>query len=163
MHGKGSDDALSQRLSKAAGGIPATNTTSAAVQALKALGIRRLFFYSPYPLPAHQRGVTFFGDNGFDVVDNDTFQCVKSLDIPALKPADIVTRLQRHRETLRRCDGVFASCTNFRALPVVEQLEQELKIPIVTANQATIWAGLRHLKVATSTVKNAGQLFQRTA
>ena len=36
MHGKGSDDELSKKLSKAAGGIPATNTTSASVQALKA-------------------------------------------------------------------------------------------------------------------------------
>lgn len=163
MHGKGSDDDLSKRLSKAAGGIPATNTTSASVQALKALGIRKLFFYSPYPLPAHQRGVKFFSDHGFEVVDNDTFQCVKSLEIPALQPADIVARLARHKETLKRCDAVFASCTNFRVLPVIEQIEQEFKIPVVSANQATIWAGLRHLKVPTNAIKGAGRLFQATA
>lgn len=160
MHGKGSDDDLSKRLSKAAGGIPATNTTSAAVAALKALNIKKLFFYSPYPLPAHRRGVQFFADHGFDVVDNDTFQCVNSLEIPALQPADIVTRLARHKETLKRCDGVFASCTNFRVLPVIETLEKEYGIPIVSANQATVWTGLRHLKVPTSTVKGAGRLFQ---
>ena len=163
MHGKGSDDALSARISAATGGLPSTNTTSTSVEALEALGIRRLFFFSPYPLPAHRLGVRFFGDSGFEVVDADTFECRKSLDIPALRPEDIVSRLRRHRDTLSRCDGVFISCTALRALPVVETLEQEFGIPIVSANQATIWAGLRRLGIETSCVVGAGELFRCAA
>ena len=163
MHGKGSDVDLSARISTAAGGLPSTNTTSASVEALEALGIQRLFFFSPYPLPAHRLGVRFFGDSGFEVVDSDTFECLKSLDIPAMRPEDIVSRLGRHRDTLGQCDGVFISCTNFRALPVVETLEQELGIPVISANQATIWAGLRHLGIEPSCVDGAGELFRRAA
>ena len=86
-----------------------------------------------------------------------------SLDIPAIRPQDIVTRLNRQRETLRRCDGLFISCTNLRALPVVERLEQEFGIPVVSANQATIWAGLRGLGTAPNSVRDAGELFRRAA
>lgn len=163
MHGKGSDEELSARISASAGGLPSTNTTSASVQALEALGVRSLFFFSPYPLPAHRLGVRFFRDCGFEIVGDDTFECRMSLDIPAIRPEDIVTRLAYQRETLRRCDGVFISCTNLRALPVVERLEQELGIPVVSANQATIWAGLRGLGIAPSSVREAGELFRRAA
>ena len=40
-------------------------------------------------------------------------------------------------------DGFFLSCTNWRAMEVVEELERELGKPVVTSNQATIWASLR--------------------
>ena len=45
----------------------------------------------------------------------------------------------------------------------IEQIEQEFKIPVVSANQATIWAGLRHLKIPATAVTGAGSLFRRTA
>ena len=45
----------------------------------------------------------------------------------------------------------------------IEPLEKELGVPIVFANQATIWASLRHLGVDTSEVHHAGQLFQTAA
>ena len=163
MHGKGSDEGLSARISAASGGLPSTNTTSASVEALEALGVRSLFFFSPYPVPAHRLGVRFFGDSGFDIAGDDTFECRMSLDIPAVRPDDIVTRLARQRGTIRHCDAVFISCTNFRALPVVERLEQEFGIPVVSANQATIWAGLRGLGIAPNSVQDAGELFRRAA
>ena len=63
--------------------------------------MRSLFFFSPYPLPAHRLGVRFFRDCGFEIVGDDTFECRMSLDIPAIRPEDIVTRLAYQRETLR--------------------------------------------------------------
>ena len=53
-------------------------------------------------------------------------------------------------------EGLFFSCTNFRAAEVIERLEQELGKPVVTANQASMWSALRRLGVE-STVPDAGQ------
>jgi len=40
-------------------------------------------------------------------------------------------------------DGIFISCTNFRALEGVEELEAELGKPVLTSNTTTMWHTLR--------------------
>ena len=37
-------------------------------------------------------------------------------------------------------DGIFCSCTAWRALEMVDRLEQKTGKPAVTSNQANIWA-----------------------
>jgi maleate isomerase len=37
------------------------------------------------------------------------------------------------------------SCTNLPTYDVIPQLEAELRIPVISANQVTMWAALRHL------------------
>ena len=44
-------------------------------------------------------------------------------------------------------DGLFVSCTDFRAVEIVEKLEHDLGKPVVTANQATMWDVLRKLNI----------------
>lgn len=43
-------------------------------------------------------------------------------------------------------DAVFVSCTALPTYDVVAPLEQALGKPIVTANQATMWAALRAVR-----------------
>jgi maleate cis-trans isomerase len=40
-------------------------------------------------------------------------------------------------------DAMLIACTDFGTLPVVSTLEAEFGIPIVTSNQAQLWATLR--------------------
>jgi len=44
-----------------------------------------------------------------------------------------------------RCEAVFVSCTNLPTYDIVAPLEAELGIPVLTANQVTMWAGLRRI------------------
>jgi maleate isomerase len=163
MHGVGTDHELSTNISVAAGGIPAINTTEAVVEGLKAFGANRIFMLTPYPEDYNVRGVRFFTDSGFEMAGYTTFNCQKSMDIPAVRPEQIVEKMREHGDIVRSSDAVFMSCTALRALPIIEPLEKELGVPIVFANQATIWASLRHLGVDTSEVHHAGQLFQTAA
>jgi len=41
---------------------------------------------------------------------------------------------------LPEADALLCPCTAWRALEVVDELEQRLGIPVVTANQTAIWA-----------------------
>ena len=59
-------------------------------------------------------------------------------------------------------DGVFISCTAWRALEVVEELEQRLGKPVVTSNQATIWLALKRLGITTP-IKGYGRLLETLA
>lgn len=42
-------------------------------------------------------------------------------------------------------DAPFISCTNLPTYDVIPQLEAELRIPVISANQVTMWAALRRL------------------
>ena len=42
-------------------------------------------------------------------------------------------------------DAIVVSCTNLATYDVIATLEDELGKPVVTANQATMWAALRAL------------------
>jgi maleate isomerase len=42
-------------------------------------------------------------------------------------------------------DVLFISCTNLPTYDVIPQLEAELRIPVISANQVTVWAALRRL------------------
>ena len=44
---------------------------------------------------------------------------------------------------------LLCSCTDWRSLELVERLEQRLGIPVVSANQATIWLVARELEIDT--------------
>jgi len=44
-------------------------------------------------------------------------------------------------------DGVFISCTNFRNIEIIENLERDLSKPVVTSIQATVWAALRKVGI----------------
>lgn len=54
-------------------------------------------------------------------------------------------------------DGMFLSRTNWRAMVLADQLDKEISRPVVTSNQATIWATFRSLRLNTQ-IKGYGSL-----
>jgi maleate isomerase len=57
-------------------------------------------------------------------------------------------------------DAVFISCTNYRTFEIIERLERDLDLPVVTSNQATLWNTLRRLSVEPPE-RAPGRLFDR--
>src|SRR5690606_20903732 len=49
------------------------------------------------------------------------------------------------RGRLGAADALFLSCTNLPTYDVLPQLEAELRTPVISANQVTMWAALRRL------------------
>ncbi|HEY5340616.1 MAG TPA: hypothetical protein VIK27_06290 [Candidatus Aquilonibacter sp.] len=58
-------------------------------------------------------------------------------------------------------DAMLIACTDFGTLPVVATLEADLGIPIVTSNQAQLWATLQAAGVQAA-VPGWGQLLDGT-
>ena len=69
------------------------------------------------------------------------------------QPAGAAYRLARD------ADAIFISCTNFRTIDVLQELEQDLGKPALSANQATVWDLLR-LSGINPVNKKYGTLFQ---
>ena len=128
------------------GGVPAVTTSAAIVDALRALGARRVSVATPYAdaLNAHEE--RFLRTNGFEVLR------VQGLGIGAGGPSEYVRIARTPIEAVRAhalaafdpgSDALLIACTDFPTLPLVAELEDALGAPVVTSNGATLWASLR--------------------
>lgn len=123
-------------------GAPAAVTTSGAlVDALRHLGVRRVALATPYDEAVTFRLESFLGEAGIEVGG------VGSLGLDGaiwrVRPEETVELVRAAATTA--CDAVFVSCTNLRTYDLVAPLERELGVPVLTANQVTMWAAARHL------------------
>jgi maleate cis-trans isomerase len=138
-----------------ASGRPAITTAQAIREAFTHFGIKKLVLISPYVKQTNEHEVQYLGEAGFTVL-HELGLGLESDAYGAVTPEQWI---QVVRENTRPdADGYFLSCTNTRMIEVIEDLERELGKPVVSSNQATLWAclqklGLRH------TDKKLGRLF----
>ena len=144
MHGIGWDRALIGRIERASG-IPATTTTTAVLDALRALGASSLAIATPYIEELNAIERAFFAESGFAVDRIAGLGCATDVEIGRLEPDDAVALVEQVDSP--RADAIFISCTNFHCLPVVDQIERRYGKPVVTSNLAGAWAALRRIGV----------------
>lgn len=63
-------------------------------------------------------------------------------------------------EHLLRAQGLFISCTNFRPIEVIDSLEKELRVPVVSSNTSTFWAMMREVGI-NKEIQGYGNLLSR--
>lgn len=129
----------------AAAHAPAVTATTATLQALQALGARDVAVTTPYLPWVHDMEVAYLRDRGLRVQDFMLQVGPPELlaGVTAAQLCDTVVNGVRALDRLP--DAVLVSCANARLFGVITGLEEQLGLPVVTSNQATIWAGLRLL------------------
>ena len=149
-----SDQVIAESI-RAHTGIPATTTSIALVEALKAVGARRVVIVSPYPVWLNERLAGLLKRNGLEVL------AARGLgdDRPAKYLPQKAAEMAREAN-VAEVDAIFVSCTNFRSLEVIESLEAELGKPVISSNTSAFWKMLRMVGIRTA-VPGAGQLFER--
>jgi len=55
-------------------------------------------------------------------------------------------------------DCIFISCTGLNVLDIIETIETDFGLPVVTSNQVTLWGALRHARVGVK-IPKLGKLF----
>ena len=155
LNGLGWDQEIIKEIEHASGGIPTVATARTVVDALNELGVKKVAACSPYPEEINERLRKFLTDAGFEVVSFDYVEGRKLGGIDRLDP-EVAYELGK-RVDRPEAEAVFISCTAFRAAPIIERLEQEIGKPVVTSNQATMWACLRELGVKEG-IPGAGKL-----
>ncbi|MGE5541896.1 MAG: aspartate/glutamate racemase family protein [Bacillota bacterium] len=145
LKGPGYDEKIEGIIRNEAG-VPAITTSTAVIEALKYKGMKRIVLASPYEDWLNQREAVFFKAHGIEIVD------MKGLGITDVHIADVPPeRVYKFVRSLVRADmdGVFISCTDFRTAEILEILESDVGKPVVSSNQATLWAMLRRLGIKT--------------
>lgn len=140
----------------AATGLPATGTAEAMLAALAALRARRVLLVTPYIAPVHEREVAFLAAHGIETAGGAMMGVNSNAEMARIAPESIAAAV---RASKTHADACFISCTAIRSAPLIEPLEAELGMPVITSNQVMAWHGLRRCGVMDS-VPGFGRLME---
>jgi maleate isomerase len=141
VHGRGWDLQVRERMAKVSNGIPVTTSSTASLEAMRVVGARRIVFTGPYVPEVTERGKRFFEANGF-AVENAVGLGISDDHALGSVPLDEVSQMVRAADH-PAADAVFISCTNFRTIGILAELERDLGKPVVSAIAASFWQCLR--------------------
>ena len=159
IKGVGWDKECIEQIERASG-IPGLTTSTAVLEALEALGAKKICVVTPYPEETNIIEKKFLEDNGFEVtniVGMDMSAWPRELGGFAAADEYFLYQNCKHVD-LNGADTFFLSCMGLTTMEMVDALERDLGIPVVTSHQATLWAALRHCNVG-SKLPNLGKLF----
>ena len=125
-------------------GVPAVTAAGALVEALDALDAHTIGFCSPYTEELNREAAAFLGACGRQLIQSAYVgEDLGNYGQSDLKPAAVYDLGRRACHD--RADAVVMSCTDMRAVEVIEDLEAATGKPYVTSNQAMMFAALRRL------------------
>lgn len=139
--GRGYDDVIVARMAGVARDIPVTTTTTALVAALRTLEARRVAVATPYTEAVTGRAVAYLEGHGFGVPAAGCLGLDEDVAIGFTAP-EVVEGLVRSLDR-PDADAIVIACTNLRTAAVIEDLEDSLGKPVISAIQASFWHGLR--------------------
>ncbi|MGE5538315.1 MAG: hypothetical protein ACM30I_06840 [Gemmatimonas sp.] len=125
-------------------GAQCFSTAQAIVEALRALGLKRVVLFSPYPQATNDHERDFLAAHGITVV-RDVALDVGASDDYIRVPVTKWIELAREHARKSDFDGFFLSCTNTTQIEAIAAIERDTGKPAVNSNQAVLWACLRRL------------------
>lgn len=161
MKGEEFNAELTKQLSRASG-VKVITTSTAVKTALTNLRMTKIGLITPYPENRNVWARSWLKSLGIEasltvqLLPSDESETVTNAAICRLHPEIVYKDIRRHN--LVTVNGLFLSCTNLRTIEVIETLKDGLGIPVVTSNQASMWAALREIGY-TKPIKAYGKLF----
>lgn len=143
-------------------GVPAVATAPALVMAVRALDLQRVALATPYhdALNAHEQhflednGIAVLGMRGMGIGAGGAAEYIRIAQVPLQQVYDHVMAAD-----VPGAQAILVSCTDFASLPLLSRLEQALGKPVISSNQATLWAALRRAGISDA-IPDAGSLLQ---
>lgn len=155
IKGYGFDKECIDRIERACG-WPGLTTSTAVLEAFKALGLNKMVVMTPYPEETNEAEKKFLEDNGLTVtsITGVGFNKIGEYSHPGK------AFLYRQAKKLKTegAEVFFLSCMGLATMELVEILEEDLGMPVITSHQASLWSCLRHCRV-NDKIAGLGKLF----
>src|SRR5581483_7826152 len=130
---------VSRRISEAAGGVPGFTSAMAIGEAMRSLGVKRIALVSPYSPEVNASAKRYYESRyGLTVAALEGFAATDSYAIGKLGPEnarDAFARIDRPE-----IEAFLVPGGNFPTMASIPAWEAEFKKPVVTTNQAALWA-----------------------
>lgn len=152
--GPGFDQECIQRIERASG-APGLTTSTVLMEGFKALGVSKVAAITPYPDNTNEIEKHFLESHGIGVTG---IQGMKQMEksIADIQPSFVYQKVKAM--DLTGADAIFISCTGLNVLDIIEDIETDFGLPVVTSNQVTLWGALRHARVGVK-IPKLGKLF----
>jgi len=144
-HGPSFDAQLARDI-KAASGAHSFTAAAALVAAIKTIGAKKVGFSSPYLGEINTQAMAFLAQNQIETVKcADIGRELGNYGQGELTPDEVfdLACAADHPEA----EVIVLSCTDMRAVEVIEDIEKALDKPVVTSNQAMMFAVLQVLQL----------------
>lgn len=124
-----------------AAGVPASSTSFAFVNAARAIGVARVAVCASYPDEVAKLFVDFLAAEGIRVVSMSSAGIDTAAEVGTLSPERVLELAiaNDHPEA----QALLIPDTAMHTVEVLPRLEAALGKPVLTANQVTVWEGLR--------------------
>jgi maleate isomerase len=158
VRGAADDEILRRRLEARTRGIPVAISSVSAVLGLQALGVRRVALVDPpwFSAELTSLGVDYFTGQGFAVSHS------ASAGVPseqrAINPGQLFEWIRE--QVPAEAEAIYIGGNGLRAVGIIQALEEDLRIPVLTANQVLLWH-LLHLAGTHTAGTGYGRLFER--
>lgn len=137
-HGPEFDKQFARRISDMIG-KPAITAAGALVLALESLGVKQIGFSSPYVEQLNQEAIDFLAQSGFKTVSSAYVGSDLGNHGQGELTPDRVFELGLEADS-EEAEAIVLSCTDMRAVEAIGELEEKLGKPVVTSNQALMFA-----------------------
>lgn len=138
--GIGYDQELIRRINGVSG-RPATTASTAVIEALTALDVKRLVIAAPWTDDTNVTVAAFITASGFTVLAHRALGHVDNLKIGLLEEEtafDLGIAVNQPD-----AEAVMLACGNWLTMGIVDRLESAIGKPVLTTNQVSLWAVLR--------------------
>ena len=139
-------------------GIPATTSTLALSDALKAIGATRIGLVTPYLDEIQNKIISNFQEEGFDCVSEQHLRDPGNFSFSEITPEVIENMVREVARDAPHAIAIF--CTNLRGAPLVAPLERVLGMRIFDTVSVVVWKSLMLAGLDTRSIKGWGRLFE---
>lgn len=141
-------------------GIPATTSVLAIAEILRSRQIQNFALVTPYLDDVQERTIANFAAEGFHCIAEQHLNLSVNFSFSEV-PAQQLTSMIR-AAAQKQPEAIVTFCTNLRAAPLVDELEQELGIPIFDTISAAVWKSLTIAGVDPGVIQGWGRLFSES-
>ena len=142
------DEVTVKRMTEASGGVPSMTSAQAVGRALRALGVARMAMATPYSPEAIGNARRYFQDRyGVATVASESLGATDSYAIGKMDAGLVQAAFDRI--VTADVEALLVPGGNFPTMDRIVAWEARYGRPVVTTNQATLWAIMRQMGVAT--------------
>ena len=134
-----------------------TTPSTAAINALKKLGLKRISIFTPYSKALNDEVIDYFKKENFEITTNSYFDISNDLDIGKVDENYLYETLCEM--DLGEAEALFISCTALPALSIIDKLEKKLNKIVLSSNQVLIWDTLQSIGKR-DRIEGFGRLFK---
>jgi len=109
--------------------------------------VKKIWVGTPYVKERTLEEVEYWRSKGFEVIGYDGLGKVKGVEISNTPVFTVYRLVKRNIDRVINADAVYIACTALSTYEAVTYLYEDLGMPVISENTATMWGSLRKLRI----------------